>query len=100
MKATNGPAVQSLAWTSHHHRPILIFWDFQIGEGQLVQLKRPLDSDFLKNGGAHRCALVAKFKPGNGDFEGRGVPTPPFYGSRRRGAAARSNVDAMQSADV
>jgi hypothetical protein len=101
VEATNGPAVQSLTWISPHHRPILIFWDFQIEERQLVQLKRPPDSDFLKNGGAHRCALPAKFKPGNGDFDDTPPALhPPFYGAAGGGPAARSNVDAMQSADV
>jgi hypothetical protein len=37
---------------------------------------------FLKKGGAHRCVLGAKIKPGNGDFD-RSPPAlhPPFYGA-------------------
>ena len=36
----------------------------------------------MEKSGAHRCALPAKFKPGNGDFD-RSPPAlhPPFMGA-------------------
>jgi hypothetical protein len=37
---------------------------------------------FLKKGGAHRCVLGAKIKPGNGDFDDTPPALhPPFYGA-------------------
>src|SRR5215470_7208236 len=51
----------------------------------------------MEKSGAHRCALPAKFKPGNGDFD-RSPPAlhPPFYGAagggqRRAAMSMRCN---------
>jgi hypothetical protein len=72
VEATNGPAVQSLTWTPPPPS------DFLPGKNR-TEPPVVLKLWKMEKSGAHRCALPAKFKPGNGDFD-RSPPAlhPPF----------------------
>jgi hypothetical protein len=60
----------------------------------------PLRKNFLGKADAHLCFLGPKSRSGNGSFKGMASVNPPFMALPEAGPAARSNVDAMQSADV
>jgi len=53
----------------------------------------------MEKSGAHRCALPAKFKPGNSDFDRSPPAYTPLYGAVG-GVMDAQKVDAMQSVDV
>src|SRR6516225_704757 len=50
VEATNGPAVQSLTWTSHHHRPIFC-WEKNRNRGAV-------DSKIFLDGNVHLYRLA------------------------------------------
>ena len=52
-----------------HHRKFSFFGIFRLENAGLYSAEPPQKSRFLKKSDVHRCALAAKFKPGNGDFD-------------------------------
>jgi hypothetical protein len=71
VKATNGPAVQSLTWAP---LPTVIFL--------VLQKQKPihrLDSEIFRNGNAHLCRHGQNQHAGNGSIDGTPHPTTTFY---------------------
>ena len=64
-----------------HHRMLLFFGISRLENAGLYSAEPPSISDFPGYPDMNVSRLGARFKPGNGDFEGKESRTPPFYGA-------------------